>query len=111
MNKKTLTIIAVAALAFFYFKAKAAGIKKPVKKKLKPVITPLPLQNITEKEFYGTKADYKAGEVSDLALTPGTALSVANAAGLISSSKVSNDIANMPISNEILKAMRPGRCN
>ena len=111
MDKKTLTVVSIAALAFYYFKTRAAGVKKPAKKKLKPVITPLPLQNITEQEYYGTKADYKAGVASDISLTPGGALSVANAAGLISSSKVSTDISNMPISNEIAKAMRPGRCN
>lgn len=111
MNKKTLTVIAVAALAFFYLKTRAAGVRKPAKKKLRPVITPLPLQNITEKEYYGTKADYKAGVASDLELTPGAALSVANAAGLISSTKVATNLSAMPITNEIAKAMRPGRCN
>lgn len=111
MNKKTLTVVAIAALVFFYFKTRGAGVKKPAKKKLRPVITPLPLQNITEKEYYGSKAEYKAGEVNDLAVTPAVALNMPNAAGLISSSKVSSDISSMPISNEIANAMRPGRCN
>jgi len=111
MNNKTVTVIAIAALAFLYFQARGAGVKKPGKKKLKPVIIPLPLQNITEQEFYGTKAEFKAGQVADSSQSPGSALSVPNAAGLIKATNVTSDISAMPISAELKKALAPGRCN
>lgn len=104
MDKKTITIVAIGAALFFLLSFKQSGVKKK-KKKLKPVIIPKPLQNITEREFYGTKAEFKAGQVPDI-----NSLVSASAEGLIRATNMSADINRLAIANELKTAMQPGCC-